>query len=92
MKYTAKLGGYWKVQPFDLVPLKIEHTADILPANVVYKDSNTVYIYTDLEYEIGQKVSLGGYPINGKKFRMIELSVTKYPVLSGAEIVEKEEI
>ena len=92
MKYTVKLGGKWKVQPFELIPLKQEHTAQILPANVVYVDSNTVYIYTDLEYEVGQKVSLGGYPINGKKFKMIELSITDFPKLQGAEITEKVEI
>lgn len=92
MKYTVKLGGKWKVQPFELIPLKQEHTAQILPANVVYVDSNTVYIYTDLEYEVGQKVSLGGYPVNGKKFKMIELSITDYPKLQGAEIIEKVEI
>lgn len=92
MKYTVKLGGKWKVQPFELIPLKQEHTAQILPANVVYVDSNTVYIYTDLQYEVGQKVSLGGYPINGKKFKMIELSITDYPKLQGAEIIEKVEI
>lgn len=92
MKYTVKLGGKWKVQPFETVPLKQEHTAQILPANVVYVDSNTVYVYTDLEYEVGQKVSLGGYPVNGKKFKMIELSITDYPKLQGAEIIEKVEI
>lgn len=92
MKYTVKLGGKWKVQPFELIPLKQEHTAQILPANVIYVDSNTVYIYTDLEYEVGQKVSLGGYPINGKKFKIIELSITDFPKLQGAEIIEKVEI
>lgn len=91
MKYTAKLGNYWKVQKFSDVPLKLEHK-ETLPAIVTYCDSNTAYIYTDLQYEVGQKVSIGGYPINGKKFQMIELSITDYPVLVEAEIVEKEEI
>lgn len=92
MKYTVKLGGKWKVQPFELVPLKQEHTKQILPANVVYVDYNTAYIYTDLEYEVGQFVSIGGYQMSGKKFNMIELSITDFPVLEGAQIVEKEEI
>lgn len=92
MRYTVKLGGKWKVQPFELVPLKQDHTAQILPANVVYVDSNTVYIYTDLQYEIGQYVSLGGYQLNGKRFKMIELSITDFPKLQGAEIIEKVEI
>lgn len=91
MRYTAKLGGKWRVQPFDLVPLKLEHKT-ILPANVTYVDSNTAYIYTDLEYEVGQKVSIGGFPVNGKKFKMIELSITNYPVLADAQIIEKVEL
>lgn len=92
MKYTVKLGSKWKVQPFELVPLKQEHTKQILPANVVYVDYNTAYIYTDLEYEVGQFVSIGGYQISGKKFNVIELSITDFPVLEGAMIVEKEDI
>lgn len=91
MKYTAKLGGYYNVQPFLDVPLKLEHKEN-LPAIVNYKDYNTVYIYTDLEYEIGQKVSIGGFEIGNRKFNMIELSITDFPVLEGAMIVEKEEI
>ena len=92
MKYTVKLGNKWKVEPFELVPLKLDHSSQILPANVVYVDSSTAYIYTDLEYNVGQKVSIGGYPISGRRFRMIELSITNYPVLDGAEIIEKENI
>lgn len=92
MRYTAKLGGKYNVQPFELVPLKLDHGSEILPANVVYVDNNTVYIYTDLEYEIGQFVSTGGYLISGKKYNMIELSITDYPVLEGAKITEKEDI
>ena len=92
MKYTVKLGNKWKVQPFELIPLKQDHTKQILPANVVYVDYNTVYVYTDLQYEVGQLVSIGGYQISGKKFKIIELSITDFPVLEGAKIVEKEEI
>lgn len=92
MKYTAKLGNYYDVQPFELVPLKQDHTHQILPANVVYVDSNTAFIYTDLEYKIGQFVSIGGYKINGRKFKMIELSITDFPTLEGAMIIEKEDI
>lgn len=92
MRYTAKLGGKYNIQPFELVPLKLDHGKEILPANVVYVDSNTVYVYTDLEYEIGQPVSTGGYLISGKKYNMIELSITSYPVLENAKIIEKENI
>ena len=91
MRYTAKLGGQWRVQPFDVIPLKLEHKEN-LPANVTYVDSNTAYIYTDLDYEVGQKVSVGGFKISGKKFKMIELSITNFPVLANAEIIEKVEI
>lgn len=91
MKYTAKLGNYWKVQPFSDVPLKLNHKEN-LPAIVTFGDSNTAYIYTDLQYEVGQKVSIGGFPISGRKFQMIELSITDFPVLESAEIIEKEDI
>ena len=40
MKYTAKLGNYWKIQPFSDVPLKLDHK-DNLPAIVTYCESNT---------------------------------------------------
>ena len=80
MKYTVKLGDYWRVQPFSDVPLKLEHKEN-LPAIVTYCDSNTAYIYTDLEYNI-----------SGKKFKLIELSITDFPVFETAQIVEKEDI
>ena len=91
MKYTAKLGGYFNVQPFSDVPLKLEHKEN-LPAIVTYKDYNTVYIYTDLEYDVGQKVSIGGFEIGNRKFKMIELSITDYPVFADAQIIEREDI
>lgn len=91
MKYIAKLGGYFDVQPFSDVPLKQEHK-DNLPAIVTYKDYNTAYIYTDLEYEVGQKVSIGGFEIGNRKFKMIELSITDNPVFDEARIIEKVEI
>lgn len=92
MRYTAKLGDKYFIEPFEMVPLKIDHSDKILPANVVYVDYNTVYIYTDLEYDIGQFVSIGGYQIGGNNFKMIELSITSYPVLAGAMITEKEDL
>lgn len=91
MKYTVKLGDYWKIQPFSDVPLKLEHKED-LPAIVTYCDSNTAYIYTDLDYQIGQKVSVGGFQISRKKFKLIELSITNFPVFETAQIVKKEDI
>lgn len=92
MKYTAILGNKFIIEPFETVPLKLDHTKSILPATVAYGGPNSVYIYTDLEYKIGQSVSIGGYPVGGKKFRLIELSITDYPVLDNALITEKENI
>lgn len=91
MKYIAKLGGYFNIQPFSEIPLKLEHK-DNLPAVVTYVDHNTAYIYTDLKYEVGQKVSIGGFEIGNRKFKMIELSITDYPVFADAQIIEKEDI
>ena len=92
MKYTAILGNKYRIEPFELAVLKLDHGSEILPANVVYKDTNSVYIYTDLEYEVGQTVSVGGYPISGKWFRLEEVSITNYPALENAYITEKEYI
>ncbi|MCD6632158.1 hypothetical protein OGZ51_02920 [Lactococcus lactis] len=92
MKYTAILGDKFIIEPFETVPLKLDHTQAILPATVVYGGRNQVYIYTDLEYNVGQCVSIGGYSVGGKKFRLIELSITDYPVLDNALITEKEKI
>ena len=37
-------------------------------------------------------MSVGGYNISGKKFKLIELSITDFPVFETAQIVEKEDI
>ena len=92
MIYTAKLGNKYIIEPFENIPLKLDHSDKILPAVVTYVDRNTVKIYTDLEYNVGQFVSIGGWPTGGKYFRLDEVSITNYPVLDGAYIIEKEDL
>jgi hypothetical protein len=89
MIYTATIGTKWRLEPFDTIPLRVDHTSGYLPAVVTFVDSMTVRIYTDLEYNVGQFVSISGYPISGRRFKAIELSITDYPVLAGAQIIEK---
>ena len=89
MKYYAKLGGQYRIDDFiDNVELRLDHT-QILPGTVKKIDGNTVLIDTPLNYRIGQGVSLGGYETGGKGFRLMELSITDYPVFADAKITRR---
>ena len=35
-------------------------------------------------------VSIGGYPYGGRKFRLLELSITDNPVLDKAKIISRK--
>ena len=86
MKYYAKLGGQYRIDDFiDEVELRLDHT-QILPGAITKIDGNTVLIDTPLQYKLGQGVSLGGYETGGKGFRLMEVSITDYPVFSDAMI------
>ena len=89
MKYYAKLGGQHRIDDFiDEVELRLDHT-QILPGTITKIDSNTVLIDTPLNYRIGQGVSIGGYETGGKGFRLMELSITDYPVFADAKITRR---
>ena len=89
MKYYAKLGGQYRIDDFiDNVELRLDHT-QILPGTVKKIDGNTVLIDTPLNYRIGQGVSIGGYETGGKGFRLMELSITDYPVFQDAMITRR---
>lgn len=89
MKYYAKLGGQYNIDDFiDEVELRLDHT-QILPGTVKKIDGNTVLIDTPLNYRIGQGVSIGGYETGGKGFRLMEVSITDYPVFADAKITRR---
>ena len=89
MKYYAKLGGQYRIDDFvDEVELRLDH-ATVLPAKISKIDGNTVLIDTPLQYKLGQGVSIGGYETGGKGFRLIEVSITDYPVFSDAMITRR---
>lgn len=89
--YIATVGTKYKIDEFvGSVMLRKDHK-ERLEGEVYYLDERRVKIETELRYNIGQCVSIGGYPMGRKKFRLIELSITDNPVLSGARIIEKEE-
>ena len=89
MKYYAKLGGQHRIDDFiDNVELRLDHT-QILPGTVKKIDGNTVLIDTPLQYKLGQGVSLGGYETGGKGFRLMEVSITDYPVFADAKITRR---
>lgn len=86
MKYYAKLGGQYRIDDFiDNVELRLDHN-EILPGIITKIDSNTVLIDTPLQYRLGQGVSIGGFETGGKGFRVMEVSITDYPVFSDAMI------
>lgn len=88
--YIATVGRKFKIEPFEgSVSLRKDHI-DVLEGKVSYHTPNTLRIETTLNYDVGQKVSIGGYPMGGKMFFLDELSITNNPVLQGAQIIEKE--
>ncbi|WP_207781784.1 hypothetical protein [Lactococcus petauri] len=91
MIYKATLGGKYSIDDFiDKVELRLDHDL-ILPAEVYKLDWNTVIIETKLQFPLGQAVSMGGYPvgsIGGKSFRLLEVSITNYPVFDESLITE----
>ena len=89
MKYYAKLGGQYRIDDFiDEVQLRLDHQT-ILPGTVKKIDGNTVLIDTPLNYKLGQGVSIGGYETGGKGFRLMEVSITDYPVFQDAKITRR---
>ena len=89
MKYYAKLGGQYRIDDFiDNVELRLDHN-EILPGTITKIDGNTVLIDTPLNYKLGQGVSLGGYETGGKGFRLMEVSITDYPVFTDAKITRR---
>lgn len=89
MIYIATIGTRFKIEPFEgSVPLKKEHN-EVLSGSVYYHSPMKVKIDTTLVYDIGQKVSIGGFPIGGKGFDLKEVSITDNPVLPNAKIIER---
>ena len=89
MKYYAKLGGQYRIDDLiDEVELRLDHT-QILPGIITKIDSNTVLIDTPLQYKLGKGVSIGGFETGGKGFRLIEVSITDYPVFADAKITRR---
>lgn len=88
MIYKAILGNKYIINDFiEKVELRLDHNI-VLPADIYKYDINTVIVDTPLLYKVGQPVSIGGYPEGGKGFRMIELSITDFPVLKDSYISE----
>lgn len=89
MKYYAKLGGQYRIDDLiDEVQLRLDHK-EILPGTITKIDGNTVLINTPLNYKLGQGVSIGGFETGGKGFRLMELSITDYPVFADAKITRR---
>lgn len=89
MKYYATLGGQYRIDDFiDNVELRLDHN-EILPGVITKIDGNTVLIDTPLQYRLGQGVSIGGYETGGKGFRLMEVSITDYPVFQDAMITRR---
>lgn len=88
MIYKVILGNKYIINDFiEKVELRLEHNI-VLPADIYKYDRNTVIIDTPLVYPIKQPVSIGGYPEGGKGFRLLELSITDFPVLENSYISE----
>lgn len=91
-KYTAFIGYRFRLQAFEEnINLKLTHS-DFLGGEVEYIDDYNVFIYTNLSYNVGQGVSIGGYPLVRRYFQLEEISITDSPRIEGAKITKKEVI
>ena len=91
-EYVITYGHKYKINSFKShIPLKLDHK-ELLVGKVFYNSKKTLRIETTLLYDVGQKISIGGYPTGGKNFRLIEVSITNSPVLANAEIISRKEI
>lgn len=90
--YIATIGNKYKLEPFsEAKRLRLDHRK-VLTGEVYYLDEKRLIILTTLLYDVGQTVSIGGYPIGGKYFQLEELSITDNPVLDNAKIIEREQL
>lgn len=91
MIYIATVGNRFKIEKYEgSVQLRKDHR-EILNGAVYYYTPTKVLIETTLVYEVGQEVSIGGFPIGGKMFDLKELSITDNPMLPNAKIIERRE-
>lgn len=89
-EYVVTYGHKYKIDSFKgFRELRKDHR-DILAGKVYYNSKKTLRIETTILYDVGQCVSIGGYPYSGKKFRLLELSITNNPVLSEAKIISRK--
>lgn len=90
--YIATTGDKYKIVPFEgHVELRKDHK-EVLNGKVYYVSKNRLRVETTLLYDVGQKVSTGGYNIGRNRIDVFELSITNNPVLEKAEIISREEI
>ena len=89
-EYVATYGDKYRIDGFTgHRELRKDHL-ELLQGKVYYNSKNTLRIETTLLYEVGQFVSIGGSPYGGRKFRVLELSITDNPVLDKAEIISRK--
>ena len=89
-EYVATYGDKYRIDSFKgHRELRKDHL-ELLQGKVYYNGKNTLRIETALLYEVGQFVSIGGYPYGGRKFRLLELSITDNPVLDKAKIISRK--
>ncbi len=87
MKYIATLGNQFIIEDFsDEVELRLDHVQKLPCDSITKIGRDTVLIDTPLTYKVGQGVSIGGYEVGGKYFRLLEVSITDYPVFENAKI------
>ena len=73
-EYVATYGDKYRIDSFrGYRELRKDHL-ELLSGKVYYNSENSLRIETMLLYEVGQFVSIGGYPYGGRKFRLLELS------------------
>ena len=89
-EYVATYGDKYRIDSFKgYIELRKDHL-ELLSGKVYYNSKNTLRIETTLLYDVGQFVSIGGYPYGGRKFRLLELSITDNPVLDKAKIISRK--
>ena len=90
-EYVVTIGHKYQIDSFKGYKLLRKDHKELLNGKVYYNSKNSLRIETTLLYGVGQKVSIGGYPIGGKKFHLLEVSMTDNPVLDFAEVISRKE-
>ena len=89
-EYVATYGDKYKIDSFKgHRELRKDHL-ELLNGKVYYNSENSLRIETTLLYEVGQFVSIGGYPYGGRKIKLLKVLINGKPILNKTKKILKK--